>query len=177
MTQALIESYTHCPICGSPDFRLDQNTRKCGNCGFTDFNNPVVAVAVWIVDASNNLLLIERAKDPGKGKFAPPGGFVDAGENLESAARREILEETGITIDTLAYVHSAPNDYTYAGRTRPVCDVFFVARVKEISVTPEQQEVSSWRLVLYDCVDPQQLAFESMRTAHGALLDYLAKSN
>jgi 8-oxo-dGTP diphosphatase len=43
------------------------------------------------------LLLIERALEPFKGRWALPGGFVRGEEELEAAARRELSEETGIT--------------------------------------------------------------------------------
>ncbi len=43
-----------------------------------------------------HVLLIERAHAPFAGKWAFPGGFVDAGETVEMAALRELKEETGV---------------------------------------------------------------------------------
>lgn len=53
-----------------------------------------VSVAAFV---SGKFLLVERAKAPSKGMFAFPGGRVEPGETLEAAARRELLEETGLT--------------------------------------------------------------------------------
>ena len=45
------------------------------------------------------MLLIERGREPYKGKWALPGGFIDMDESLETACLRELQEETGIVID------------------------------------------------------------------------------
>lgn len=52
----------------------------------------------------NSVLLIKRKNDPFKGKWALPGGFVDAHETLEQAAIRELEEETGLAINKLEQV-------------------------------------------------------------------------
>jgi acetyl-CoA carboxylase carboxyl transferase subunit beta len=57
-----------------------------------------VAVGAVIVQ-DGNLLLIQRAHDPGAGRWAIPGGRVEPGETLAEAARREVLEETGLEVD------------------------------------------------------------------------------
>lgn len=51
-----------------------------------------------IVRRGETILLVCRGKPPRKGEWAIPGGKVRAGESLRSAAEREVMEETGITI-------------------------------------------------------------------------------
>ncbi|MGE9296745.1 MAG: NUDIX hydrolase, partial [Puniceicoccales bacterium] len=129
----LIDAYRFCPICGSEYYARLDGVRRCEACGHTNFNNPIASVAVWILDADRNLLLIERANDPGNGKLAPPGGFLDAGETLEGAAKREVHEEVGLTILDLEYLGSYPYDYLYRGLTCTVCDTFFTARAATLN--------------------------------------------
>lgn len=72
------------------------------------FPKPSVTVDLVIftvLEAQLQLLLIERGEEPFKGRWALPGGFVrvgdtmdDRGEDLEEAARRELVEETGLEL-------------------------------------------------------------------------------
>lgn len=50
-----------------------------------------------IIEDALHVLLIQRANDPFKGRWALPGGFLDQGENLDECARRELAEETGVS--------------------------------------------------------------------------------
>jgi 8-oxo-dGTP diphosphatase len=64
-------------------------------------SGPALTVDVVALAGSEPLrvLLIERGGEPFRGAWALPGGFVEAGERVEAAARRELREETGIATD------------------------------------------------------------------------------
>lgn len=62
---------------------------------------PFLGVGALIFE-DGNLLLVERAKEPLKGYWSLPGGIVEAGEKLEDAIRREVLEETGLEVEPLS---------------------------------------------------------------------------
>jgi 8-oxo-dGTP diphosphatase len=60
---------------------------------------PVVAcVGAVVLDGDGRLLLIRRGHDPHAGLWSLPGGRVEDGETLEQAVRREVREETGLTV-------------------------------------------------------------------------------
>ena len=65
-----------------------------------DYPHPAVTTDIVIFtirDRRLKLLLIRRAGEPYRGKWALPGGFVEIDEDLDEAARRELEEETGVT--------------------------------------------------------------------------------
>jgi 8-oxo-dGTP diphosphatase len=74
-----------------------------------DYPRPALTVDVAIVtrEARPRVLLIRRKKDPFAGSWALPGGFVDENERLVDAARRELVEETGLTVSDMEQVYTA----------------------------------------------------------------------
>ncbi|MDH5748723.1 MAG: NUDIX hydrolase [Rhodospirillales bacterium] len=61
-------------------------------------NRPIAAVGIVIID-EDRILLVRRTKPPRQGRWSLPGGVQETGETVFEAARREVLEETGITVE------------------------------------------------------------------------------
>lgn len=59
----------------------------------------VLAAGAVITDADGRVLLVERGRDPQRGRWSVPGGRVEPGESIEDAAAREALEETGLRVE------------------------------------------------------------------------------
>jgi 8-oxo-dGTP diphosphatase len=65
---------------------------------------PLLTVDCIALDSRGRVLLIRRKNPPFEGQYALPGGFVDVGETVEAACRRELLEETGVRAGKLRLV-------------------------------------------------------------------------
>ena len=118
-------AYRFCPRCGNP---LDSRVLRagepprlvCGACTFVFFLDPKVASGV-VFSYDGGVLLVQRAIHPSYGKWVFPGGYVDRGETLESAALREVREESGLVVrlTRLLGVYSFPDNpvivVAYAG--------------------------------------------------------------
>lgn len=72
---------------------------------------PSITADIFIFDKNLNFILIKRKNDPYKDYWALPGGFVEYGESVETAAVREAKEETSIDVELkdLVNVYSEPD--------------------------------------------------------------------
>lgn len=92
----------YCPRCGAAVTRSQKFGRErpvCPQCGWIYFADPKVAAAV-LIEEGGRVLLVRRVNDPFRGLWTLPAGFVDSGEDPASAAERECLEETHLTVRT-----------------------------------------------------------------------------
>lgn len=97
-----------CPRCGTrlrP--RGDGRALHCDGCGTEHFPRLEPAVIMRVRDADDRLLLGRQPSWP-EGRFSILAGFVDPGESIEDAVRREVHEEVGVEVGEVAYVASQP---------------------------------------------------------------------
>jgi 8-oxo-dGTP diphosphatase len=128
------------------------------------YKSPALTVDCVVFDRASRLLLIRRGRAPFKGAFALPGGFVEYGEDVETAALRELKEETGVDgkIVRLIGVYSDPKRDP---RGHTVSTAFLV-RPRSTKVTggddaSEAAFVTDWRDV--------KLAFDHAKIVADAL--------
>ena len=121
-----------CQRCANPLSRkpIDGKQRPyCPACGFILFLDPKVAVAILAMQ-DDRLIMVKRGVEPHLGEWAFPSGFVDRGEIVETAARREMKEETGLDIALTALIG------VYSQQDSPVILIVYAARITGGSLTP-----------------------------------------
>jgi NAD+ diphosphatase len=132
-------SHGFCATCGEPS-RMAQAgwQRVCTSCGAQHFprTDPVV---IMLVTRGNSVLL---GRSPGwpEGMFSLLAGFVEPGETIEAAVRREVHEEAGVTCGAVSYLASQPWPFP--------ASLMIGARTEaldhEIRVDPEELDQALW---------------------------------
>jgi ADP-ribose pyrophosphatase YjhB (NUDIX family) len=161
-------AYRFCPRCGGALERRELKSTEpmrpvCTSCGFVFYLDPKIAVGTIIQTANDRLVLVRRAIEPGYGKWVFPGGYVDRGETLTSAAIREAREECGLDVR----LDNLVNVYSYPGRA-PVIIVYAATAIGgTLCMDDECLEAAELDRTAIPWTD---LAF---RSTHEALRDYL----
>jgi 8-oxo-dGTP diphosphatase len=116
--------FRFCPLCATPLIHVERdgmNRPVCPACGYTQYRNPVVGVAMILfesdvvgllgadavraatgrpVDPERRRVLMVRRADTYKGTYCLPCGYVEFDEEVREAIVREAVEETGLEIET-----------------------------------------------------------------------------
>ena len=102
-------SQMYCGICGSPARSAAAgNSRVCANndCGREIF--PRVDPAIIVLVTNGESCLLGRQASWPEGRYSTIAGFVEPGESLEDAVRREVYEETNVHVGKVSYHSSQP---------------------------------------------------------------------
>jgi NAD+ diphosphatase len=101
------QRHRFCAVCGHQTQMRDGGYRRhCLNCTADHFPRTDPVVIIVVRDRDNFLLGRQSSWAPGR--YSALAGFMEPGETIEDAARREVLEESGIRVGTISYVASQP---------------------------------------------------------------------
>ncbi|WP_298805613.1 NAD(+) diphosphatase [uncultured Pseudokineococcus sp.] len=131
--------HPHCPRCGSRTAVTTSGwTRTCPVDGSEHYPRTDPAVIMAVVDEDDRVLLAHNALWPA-GRFSALAGFVEPGEPLEAAVRREVLEEVGVVVGEVEYKGSQPWPFPAS------LMLGFTARAASTGVRVDDVEISDAR--------------------------------
>ena len=93
-------NYQFCPFCGKKlQIRIEERKERkyCSSCNWTYYPRVAQAAAAVIIK-DGKVLLVQRKREPYKGTWMFPAGFIEFGEHPEETLRREVSEETGLKL-------------------------------------------------------------------------------
>ncbi|EMI42397.1 NUDIX hydrolase [Rhodopirellula sp. SWK7] len=166
ISQPLEDAFHYCPRCGTANTNTGSIPFHCAKCDFAFYFGPVAAVGGLVLNEQDRLLVVRRARDPGKNQWGLPGGFVDRDETVEEALAREVLEETQLKVCKSELLMTGPNQYTHHGVTAQVIDLFYMCRVESsnsVQLAPSELCEYQWCIPGPEILN--NMAFESNRIA------------
>jgi NAD+ diphosphatase len=140
--KAILHYHAHhcfCPRCGAPTRSAQGGWRRdCPACGARHFPRADPVVIMNVVDG--DFCLLGRQRQFPEGMYSCLAGFVEAGETLEEAVRREVMEETGIGVGAVRYVASQP--WPFPASIMIGCEASALSR--EIAIDHAELEDCRW---------------------------------
>jgi len=134
----------YCSECGRKLEEREIKGKKrgiCSHCGEVYYQNPLPVVDI-IIEKDGGIVLISR-KNPPYG-WALPGGFVDYGESLEEAVKREVKEETNLNIKKLKQFHTYSDPHRDP-RFHTISTVFVGKGEGELKAGDDAQEIKVFK--------------------------------
>lgn len=133
------KSHQFCATCGQKsEFAMSGWQRNCPDCNTPHFprTDPVVIMLI----THGNSVLVGRSPGWPEGMYSLLAGFVEPGETLEAAVRREVFEEAGILVGEVSYLSSQP--WPFPSSLMFGCAG--LATTTKITIDPEEIEEAIW---------------------------------
>lgn len=101
------KTHQYCGSCGNETYTMEgERAKKCSKCGLTSY--PVLSPAVITAITKDNKILLAHNRYFKGNMHSLIAGFVEPGETMEEAVRREIMEEVGLSVKNIQYFGSQP---------------------------------------------------------------------
>lgn len=168
------ESHRYCARCGAKSRMIRAGwQRACDHCGGQHFPR-TDPVAIMLVTCGNSVLM---GRSPGwpEGMYSLLAGFIEPGETIEAAVRREVWEEAGVRVGRVSYLASQP--WPFPASLMLGCHGEALSR--EIAIDPYEIEDARWMsreeiLAAFSGENPAVLPAREGAVAHFLLRNWLA---
>ncbi len=153
-----LSGWRACPRCGA-ELANDGARAECGKCGSVYYAQSAPATSALVVDDAGRVLLARRAYEPDAGLWDLLGGFLEEGESPLDGLHRELLEETGLEVETGPFLGAVVDTYGEGEGVTSVLNLVWEAHVVAGEPRPAD-DVSELRwFALDELPPPDELAF------------------
>ena len=150
-----------CPRCRE-ELRGNESRVECAACGFVAYASSKSTAGALVEDGNGRVLLARRAKEPFKGRWDIPGGFLEAGEHPLDGLRRELREETGLEVEPREFLGVWMDRYGGESTAEATLNLYWTARV-ESGEARADDDVDDLRWFERDELPtPDELAFQNV---------------
>lgn len=170
-------SHQFCSCCGERSESAEAGwQRDCPACGRMHFPRTDPVVIMLITDGERgNRVLIGRSPGWPEGMYSLLAGFMEPGETIEAATRREVVEETGVKVGAVSYLASQPWPFPAS----LMIGTHGVALTDEITLDPKELEDARWMtreemMQAFAGLDPDVKPARRGSIAHYLLRNWLA---
>lgn len=164
--------YKYCPFCGKPlQIRIEEGKERkyCPDDKWTYYPR-VTQSAVAVIEKDEKVLLVKRLREPYKGTWMFPAGYVSFGEHPEECVVREVKEETGLDVERfeLLAVEQSVDDYREPGHLI----FFYKVETKEGKITVENDAEENSDIDWFPISNPPEIGWIN----HKNMMEKLQKS-
>ena len=130
----------YCSLCGTKTISASSGHKLvCTNIACSSETFPRTDPAIIVLISKGNKCLLARQKHWPRGQYSNIAGFVEPGESLELAVKREVFEETGVIVNNISYHSSQP--WPFPGSLM----ISFHASAENFNISPHDNELEDVR--------------------------------
>ena len=139
-------THQFCGVCATPmQLLAGERAMRCPGCGMTAY--PRISPAMMVLIKQGNAVLLARHTASPTGRFTPLAGFLEAGESIEEAIHREVMEETGWRIAVTRQI-GAFRRFTYMPEydlwAEKLCTVYLARPIRRLGPPTEAGHRAVW---------------------------------
>jgi ADP-ribose pyrophosphatase YjhB (NUDIX family) len=156
-----LKEWRWCPRCKS-ELEGDTARVECPGCGFVYYAGSKATAGALVLDGQGRVLLARRRDEPFAGCWDIPGGFLDEGEHPLDGLRRELREETGVTVEPLEFIGVWMDRYGGDSTAQSTLNFYWTARPLAGEPAPQDDVTELRWFEPEELPSADELAFENV---------------